>query len=479
MNTLADDTRWMDATAQAVLVAAGEVRPGDLVAAAIERIEAHDGPVNAVAIRWFAEALDHAAAGVPDGSPFAGVPTLLKDLHVHEAGRPLTNGNRALRAAPPISATDCELTRRIRRAGLVTVGRSTSCELGSLPVTESAAYGRTRNPWSLGVTSGGSSGGAAAAVAAGFVPVAHASDGGGSIRIPASCCGLVGLKPSQGRVSLGPVRSESGLGIDFFVTRSVRDVAALLDAVAGPGVGDTVVAPAPVRPFAAEVGADPGRLRIGMLDHRPGVGPVDPECAAAAQECAARLEALGHHVEPAWPAPMSDPTMDGVFFALWSTSRATGIAQLGRMLGRPLTEDEVEGHNWVMAELAEHVGAVAYADASTSVASFRRSMLAWWSEGFDLLLSPTLSTPPITVGSLDAPDDNPLATMVASNAFVGFTGQFNMSGQPAISIPGRWNDDGVPIGVQLVADYGREDVLIRVASQLEQAHPWADRHPEV
>ena len=476
MGSIAEDTRWMDATGQAALVARGDVSAVELVDGAITRIEATNEPLNAIALEWF-DTVDGAARAVPRGLPFGGVPTLLKDLSVHEAGRVLTNGNRVLRAAQPISSFDSELTLRFRRAGLVTLGRSTTSEMGSLPVTETAAYGVTRNPWSTIHTPGGSSGGAAASVASGMVPVAHASDGGGSIRIPASCCGLVGLKPSQGRISMAPDRPESILPVEFVVTRSVRDTAALLDAVAGPAIGDSVIAPAPLRPFADEVGADPGRLRIGLLDHRPGGAPIHTDCVAAVAETAARLEGLGHDVEPAWPSSLDSRSFDQQFFVLWATSRAVSLARLGSMIGRALTEDEVEGHNWAMAQFAKVLDAVAYAEALMAVSDFRRSTLSWWAGGYDLLLTPTLAQPPVRIGAMEPPADNPLQAMVYAGDFTGFTGQFNLTGQPAISVPGCWNEAGLPIGIQLVAAYGREDVLLQVASQMETAFPWNDLHP--
>src|SRR3954468_7802124 len=273
MSSLADDTRWMDATAQAALVAKGEVTAVELLEAAIERIEHIDPVINAVVIRWFDHARETAAGELPDG-PFRGVPFLIKDLFAAYAGQRISNGNVGLKNANIISDTDTTLVSRFRGAGLVIAGRTNSPELGSVPTTEPLAWGPTRNPWDTARTPGGSSGGAAAAVASGMVPFAHASDGGGSIRIPASACGLVGLKPTQGRISLGPVRDESNLGVELCVSRSVRDTALLLDAVHGPGVGDTVIAPAPVRPYVDELGADPGRLRIGLLDHHPFGQPV-------------------------------------------------------------------------------------------------------------------------------------------------------------------------------------------------------------
>ena len=275
MGSLADDTRWMDATEQAELVAAGEVAPVELLDAAVERIERDDDAINAVVLRWFDRARDDAASTqLPDG-PFRGVPFLLKNLFASMAGTPLTNGNKALAAVRPVSTIDTTLVSRYRAAGLVIAGRTNSPELGSLPVTEPEAYGPTRNPWNLDHTPGGSSGGAAAAVAAGMVPIAHASDGGGSIRIPASCCGLVGLKVSQGRISMGPLRAETGLGVEHCVSRTVRDTARLLDATRGPGVGDTVAGPAS-RPPVRRRGRRRSRGLADRASRPPSTRRVDP-----------------------------------------------------------------------------------------------------------------------------------------------------------------------------------------------------------
>ncbi|MGA1050714.1 MAG: amidase [Ilumatobacteraceae bacterium] len=476
MGPLADETRWMDATGQAALVEAGEVTAQELVDAAIERIEALDGPINAVVVRWFEHAREIAQGALPDG-PFRGVPFLLKDLWASYAGQPLTNGNAALRAAMPISDEDTELVSRFRRSGLVTLGRTNSPELGSLPVTEPVAYAPTRNRWARDRTPGGSSGGAAAAVAAGMVPIAHASDGGGSIRIPASCCGLVGLKPSQGRITAGPRRSETGLGVELCVSRSVRDTARLLDAVHGPGTGDSVIAPSPLRPYVDEVGADPGRLRVGFLDHHPRNGGLHPDCADAVRDTARLLESLGHVVEPGFPAPLADPMFTRRFMSMWGAMMALGIEGYGESLGRALTEDEIEPVNWAQARFADRVSSTDYARSLAAVAEFRRAVQQWWADGFDLLLTPTLAEPPVRIGEHDPSPEEPMRGMRRAAEFVPFTPPFNASGQPAINVPLHWNADGLPIGVQLVAAYGREDVLIRVASQLESAAPWAWRVP--
>lgn len=474
-DSVAAQTQWLDATAQAELVAAGEVSPVEMTDAAVERIETLDGPVNAVVIRWFEHAREIAAA-TPSG-PFAGVPFLLKDLWAHYEGQVLTNGSVALKDIQPVSTTSTNLVNRFNEAGLVTLGRSSSPELGSVPVSEAVAYGPTRNPWNTDHTSGGSSGGAAVAVATGMVPVAHASDGGGSIRIPASCCGLVGLKPTQGRVSLGPQRTEADLGVDFCVTRSVRDTANMLDAISGPAVGDVIIAPPPARPYIDEVGVDPGKLRIGILDHHPHGHAVHADCSDAATAAGALLESLGHDVTPGFPDALSDPSFNARFMALWAVNRAMGISTLSSMAGRDLTADDVDAANWAQAEFATNLSAVDLAKANAAVLAFRRSVNQWWADGWDLLLTPTLGLPPVKIGEVDPQPGDPMAGMRKSAEFVPFTPAFNTSGQPAINLPLHWNADGLPIGVQLVAAYGREDVLIQVASQLETAAPWASRKP--
>jgi len=478
MTSLADDTRWLDATDQAALVQRSEVSPSELLEAAIERIEAIDPKLNAVVIRWFDEARATASGPLPDG-PFEGVPFLLKDLWAAYQGQPLTNGNKALKEAMLPSPADTTLVSRFRAAGFVTAGRSNSPELGSLPTTEPEAWGPTRNPWNTDHSAGGSSGGSAAAVASGMVPIAHASDGGGSIRIPASCCGLVGLKPTQGRITLGPLRDESNLGVELCVSRSVRDTAALLDAVRGPGIGDTVIAPPPLRPYVEELGGDPGSLRIGLLDHHPLGGPVHEECATAARNAARLLETLGHKVEEDFPKALANPEFGRRFGALWSTNMGAGLVRMGEQLGREITVDDVELVNWAQAEFAKSFSGVDYALSLAANVGFRRAVQQWWADGFDLLITPTLGEPPVPIGTFANDPANPMAPMVRAGAYVPFTPAFNSSGQPAISLPLHWTPDGLPVGVQLVAAYGAEDVLIRVASQLEAAQPWADRRPAI
>lgn len=477
--SLAEETRWMDATRQAELIARGDVAPLELVDAAIERIERFDPLINALTYKWYDAARELAASDRLPAGPFRGVPYLLKDLYALEQGRPLSNGNRAYKEAGYIADSDTTLVQRYKSAGLVSLGRSNSPELGSVPVTEPEVWGPTRNPWDLSRTPGGSSGGAAAAVAAGLVPIAHASDGGGSIRIPASCCGLVGLKPSQGRITSGPFRDESNLGVEHCVSRSVRDTARLLDATCGPGVGDTVIAPAPQRPYVLEVDADPGRLRIGMLDHNPRGGAIDPECVTGVHATARLLESLGHHVEASWPEALSDENSGRLFGALWSTNMGMALRRFSEALGRPMNSDDVELMNWAQANFATGINAVEYAAALAAAAIFRRSVQQWWNTGWDLLLTPVVAAPPLALGTIRNNSERPMEPLVTAGAWVAFTGQFNMSGQPAISLPLHRTPEGLPVGMQLVAAYGCEDLLIRVAAQIERAQPWAHLTPSL
>jgi amidase len=477
MSSLADDTRWLDATAQAELVASGKVSPVEMVNAAIERVERYDGALNALTYRWFEAARQLASSSdLPEG-PFRGVPYLLKDLYAAEAGKPLSNGSKAYKAADYVSTEDSTLVARYKASGLISIGRSNSPEFGSVPVTEPEAWGPTRNPWDLSRTPGGSSGGSASAVAAGIVPIAHASDGGGSIRIPAACCGLVGLKVSQGRISMGPSRDESNLGVEHCVSRSVRDSARLLDATHGPGIGDVIIAPTPRRPFIDEVGADPGRLRIGFLDFNPRGGDVHADCVDGVHKTAKLLESLGHHVEPGFPDIFSDNEIGRAFSMLWSTNMGTAIRRFSQALGREMTPNDIEAMNWAQAEFAKGVNGVDFSLAQASSIQFRRAIQSWWTKGWDLLLTPTLSAPPLPVGSMPNNPERPMTPLMTAGSWVAFTSQFNISGQPAISLPLHRTAEGLPVGMQLAAAYGREDLLIRVASQLEQAAPWAHLTP--
>ncbi len=470
-----DESRWWDATEVAQKIAAGDVTPSEVVEAAIARIEEGEPHLNAVSMRWF----DHGrevAASAPSGL-FGGVPFLLKDLWVQYAGMGRTDGNVALAATPPISTIDSVLVSRFKAAGLVTLGRSTSPEMGSIPATESAAHGDTRNPWDTARSPGGSSGGAAAAVAAGYVPIAHASDGGGSIRVPASWTGLVGLKTSQGRITMQGHGIESGLGVDGCVSHTVRDTARFLDAVHGPGVGDTIIAPAPSHPYVHDVGRDVGSLKVGMLDTHPQGSALHPDCVAAVHNTMAALAELGHRTGESHPDSFHDTSLTSRFMAMWVAGRRVGLSNMGNAIGRELTEAEVEPQNWAMAQQANDMTAWEYADALAAVATYRREMQQWWADGWDILVTPTMAEPAPMIGEMVAQPGQPLAGVGRALELCPFTPPFNTTGQPAISLPLHRTAGGLPVGVQLVAAYGREDLLIAVASQLEQAMPWVGIHP--
>ncbi|MCU1499999.1 MAG: amidase, Asp-tRNAAsn/Glu-tRNAGln amidotransferase subunit [Acidimicrobiales bacterium] len=477
-----NDVAALDATDQAALVRSGEISATELVQAAIDRAEAVNGELNAIIHPRYERALAEAAAGPPDG-PFAGVPFVLKDLDGVAAGEPFHGGTRFLRDHDHVATTDSTLTARFRDAGLIVIGRTNTPELGLVTTTEPEAYGPTRNPWDLTRSTGGSSGGSAAAVAAGIVPMAHAGDGGGSIRIPAGECGLVGLKPTRGRSSVGPELGEAwaGLVTRLAVTHTVRDTAALLDSVAGPGVGDPYWAPPPARPYADEVGADPGSLRIGWVTQPPdGSFVTDPQVAAATEATATLLADLGHRVEEAYPSSLDDGSHVGHFLVAYSAWVARELDHLSELVGKPLTEDGFEPGTWAIAEGGRAVTATQYLAALEGLHAMTRATVAWWDvEGFDLLLTPTIPELPPTLGQFAATPDNPLAGVFRASSIVTFTAPFNITGQPGISLPLHQSAEGLPMGMQLVAGPAREDVLIRVAAQLEQAAPWADRRPPI
>jgi amidase len=473
------DLAFLDATAQAELVRTGEASPLELVDAAINRIEKLNGELNAVIYERFDRARREAAGDLPDG-PFRGVPILFKDLLCAQAGEPYREGMRLLKDAGYVSPHTDNLTEQYLAAGFVPLGRTNTPELGLVPTTEPVAFGPAHNPWKRGFTTGGSSGGSSAAVASGMVPVAHANDGGGSIRIPASCCGLVGLKPTRGRTSLGPDVAEIAnfLNVELCVSRTVRDTAAVLQAVQGRFPGDPMSAAPPARPYPLEVGTDPGNLRIGILTHDPLTGnAVHADCVAATEAAGRLLESLGHHVEPSSPAGLDDEALLLQFGAVWAASCAYLVEDFGKRVGKVPGPDDVEPLTWAFVEMARGVSAVQLIDAVSEAQTFSRRVGQWWADGWDVLLTPTLGEPPVPHGTFDSPPDNPLAGFFRAAAFVPFTAQFNVTGQPGISLPLQSNADGLPVGVQLVADYGREDLLLQVASQLETAAPWADRIP--
>jgi amidase len=469
-----DEYEAQDAVGLAAWVRAGEVSPQELLEAAVARVEARNPALNAVVIRAFEEGRKAIEAGLPDG-PLRGVPWLLKDLHAAWKGVRLTNGSRFF--ADNVSDYDSELVSRYQRAGLVLFGRTASPELGGTSTTESVLHGETRNPWKPTHSAGGSSGGAAAAVAAGIVPAAHATDGGGSIRIPASCCGLFGMKPTRARVPSGPKVGEgwSGMSVQHAVSRSVRDSAALLDAAHGPASGDPYFAPAPARPFLAEVGADPGRLRIAFQTRAFNGAEVDRECIAAARDAAELCRTLGHDVEEAELAVDRDLLARCVGTIIGASQRAT-LVERAAELGREVTADDVEPLTWLIAEQGRQAGAADYVAALRGMHRIGREV-ARFLERYDVLITPTMATPPLPLGrlALTRSDFPGLVTDLART--IGFTQLFNASGHPAMSVPLCWSSDGLPIGVQFAGRFGDEATLFRLAAQLESARPWSARRP--
>lgn len=483
----------LDATGLAELVRRREVSPAELLEAAVERADAWNPRLNAIVNRFDAEARGRAAGPLPEG-PFRGVPFLLKDLVAFHRGQPLTGSCRLFEG--PVAPFDSEVVRRFLEAGLVPFGQTNTPELGILAVTESRMRGPCRNPWNLAHTPGGSSGGSAAAVAARIVPAAHGNDGGGSIRIPASCCGLFGMKPTRGRVSLAPAHGElwSGYVQEHGLTRSVRDSAALLDATAGNTRGDPYAAPAKARPFLAEVGAPPGRLRVAFTTESLFGRTTHPECAEAVREAASLLAELGHTVTEARPRFSRTEAVRAFLVVLAASTRSdleAGARRVGRRLDRRLLELET----WALAVAGRTLRADDLAAAQAFGQQLGREVASFF-EDHDLLLTPTMAHPPARIGALALRPAERLAleavtrlpfrkvidrliVSLAAHVFeaTGNTMLFNQTGQPAASVPLHWNAAGLPIGVQLAARFGEEATLFRVAAQLEEAHSWADRRP--
>ncbi len=471
------DLARLDVTAQVAMLRSGEVSAVELVDAAVERAERVNPSINAIIHPRYEAARAEAAAGV--AGPLGGVPIVIKDLGCAQAGEPSHGGVRALRDLGYRAPYDSALWQRLSRAGFVSIGRTNTPEWGSTITTEPVAYGPSRNPWSLDHSTGGSSGGSAAAVAAGIVAVGHASDGGGSIRIPASECGLVGLKPSRGRVSQAPDVGESWMGSTTHgaVTRTVRDAALVLDLMTAYEPGDPYVAPPFVRPLVDEVGAEPGRLRIGLLDHPLLGAQGHPDCTAAVVAAGRLLESFGHDVEVAWPEAIGDPSFAGHFRSIVATWTANDVAELEAVLGRPVVDGDIEPDNLALGAMGREISSQQYVAAMLEVHRWCRRVLAWWhptdgSRGFDVLVTPTIATPPPPIGYLSEPGKGGRIFELLQ-----YTSQFNVSGQPAVSLPLHWTPEGLPVGVQFVGGFAREDVLVRLAAQLETALPWADRLP--
>ena len=473
------DARWVSATEQAELVRSGEVSSRELVDATLAAIDEVNGELNAVVTlcdeRARAEA-DLVEAG--DERPLAGVPILVKDLIALTEGVRTTMGMAAMDEWAP--SADSALVRRLRDAGAIIVGKTNTPELGLVGVTEPDRFGPCRNPWNTGHTPGGSSGGSAAAVAAGVVSLAHANDGGGSIRIPASACGLVGLKPTRGRVSVAPEFTEfvGGIAIDGCVSRTVLDTALNLDVIAGPEVGDPYWAPPPSAPFAEAVEREPGRLRVALATDTPNGVPVHPECAAAAREAADLLASLGHDVREDAPDWQDEGYIEH-FIKIWTAGVGDEIHSYGRLKGAPIDVERLEPLTRQMLEMAEQFSATDYLVSLDYLRRMARRILAFWEE-VDVVVTPTMAQPPVEIGATRPKEGEPPIQMLLNFApLVPFTPVANVTGQPAISLPLHWSDDGLPIGVQLIGPPAGEELLLSLAAQLEQARPWRDRRPPV
>ncbi|MBU1672347.1 MAG: amidase [Actinobacteria bacterium] len=466
----------MDATGQSELVRAREVKPIELVEAAIGRAGKVNDELNCVVTPMYDLAREAAAGALPEG-PFEGVPFLLKDLMAAYAGVPMTFASRFL--ADFVPDHDSELVVRYKRAGLLTIGKTNASEFGLLPTSEPVLFGACHNPWDVRLSTGGSSGGSAAAVASGIVPMAHANDAGGSIRIPASCCGLFGMRPTRARISMGPDIGDvmSGLVVEHAVTRSVRDSATLLDATCGPAIGDPYFAPPPDRPFIEEIGADPGRLRIGFTVTSPTEGDVHPDCVKAVRQAAALCEEFGHDVEEM--AIELDTTMvTQAFTAVYCAGAAWSIEATAMMSGKVLEPHLFEPLTWAMHEIGKALPAPDYLLAVSALQMMGRVIMRLFSV-YDAVLSPTITEPPYELGRFDAPEDNPLVGLLRAANLVPFTAIANFTGLPAMSMPLYWNEAGLPLGIQFTGRYADEAGMFRLAAQLEEARPWADRRPAV
>lgn len=470
-----DEYTAYDALGLAELVRKGEVTPSELLDVAIATVERTNPDVNAVVVEMYDEARRFIDEDLPEDGPFRGVPYLLKDLRADYAGVPTTAGSRFF--ADNIPSRDSELVRRLKAAGLVIFGKANTPEFGGNVSTEPVLFGATRNPWNTDRIAGGSSGGSAAAVAAGMVPAAHASDGGGSIRIPSSCCGVFGLKPTRGRNPAGPVFGEAwnGLSMEHAITRTVRDNAAILDATAGPAVGDPYWAPPNDRPFAEELDRDPEPLRIAFTTTAKSGVPVDPQYIDAIHTTAAWLEALGHRVEEAAPDYDGTALGNAIRTIIGGNMMAAVRAHAARV-GRDPGPEDLEQAIQRRVALGDQHTATEYAAAVQAMHRVGR-IVGEFMTGWDVMMSPTVARPPLHIGDLDTNTDDVQTFLANLYGFIPFTAVFNATGQPAMSVPLHQDADRLPIGVQFAARFGDEASLFRLAGQLERAHPWGQRRP--
>jgi len=486
-----DDLIGYDATELAKLIRDRKVKPIELLEIIIQRIERLNPKLNAVIHKMYDQARaiardcdsrSHRTAS--SEAVFYGVPFLLKDLVAECKGAPFHEGSRAVKGY--VSKLDTELVKRQKTAGLIIVGKTNTPEFGLLPTTEPELYGPTVNPWNSALTPGGSSGGSAAAVAAGIVPMAHGNDGGGSIRIPASCCGIFGLKPSRGRNPLGPLFGDIGSGIvcEHAVTRTVRDSAALLDATSGPDTGDPYYAPSPQRPFLEEIEREVGSLKIGFLTSVPqGWGietQLHPDCEEAVKDAAQLCERLGHIVEEIDPKELGYPNLFKIYGNLFSCLAGRFIEYWGEKLGKELMKDQFEPLTWSAYQAGLKRTGAYYLGVVEQLQHFSRQIARFYKESdYDAILSPTMTIPPAKLGAFQPTSEDPMKGFRASSACCALTEIQNITGQPAMSVPLFWNKDNVPIGVQFASRFGEEATLLRLGTQLEQARPWNDRKPPI
>ncbi|MCY3672187.1 MAG: amidase [Alphaproteobacteria bacterium] len=464
----------LDATELARLIGRGELSALEVLEKAVERAERVNPRLNALVYPWYDHAKERIREGLPQG-PFHGVPFLLKDLYQDYEGQKQSNGCRAL--AGTVAGQDGEMVSRYKAAGLSIFGRTASPEFGLSTTTESALHGQTRNPWNPELTSGGSSGGASSMVAAGVLPMANASDGGGSIRVPASCTGLFGLKPTRGRNPMGPLVGEgwSGLATVHAISRSVRDSALLLDCTAGPDLGAPYWAEPPERPFLEEVGREVAGMRAAVLREAWFGVETHPDCLEAVDRAAGLCRGLGLEVEEA-SLPIPRELLDADMQIIYANARET-VELVEQVLGRPATEEDVEKNNLAMARRDRSTGAD-YVRALNGIHVLGRLVARFFLD-FDLLITPTMPVPPMPLGLLSPSREDAEAQWRDVMRTIAFTSVFNASGNPAASVPLHWNRDGLPIGVQFVAPYGDEAGLFRIASALEEAAPWAHRRPPI
>jgi len=463
-----------DGLGLADLVRSKQVSATELLDEALARMDRIDPQINAIVVKHEDYARKQIEIGLPHG-PFTGVPFLLKDLEIL-AGTRTTSGASVLKNF--VADHDGTAASRFLAAGLTIFGKTSSPEFGLMPTTESRLFGPTRNPWNLDHSSGGSSGGAAAAVAARILPVAHASDGGGSIRIPASASGVFGLKPTRARTPLGPDRGEGwgGFSCNHVVSISVRDSAAMLDAIQGPEPSSPYVAPPPERPYMQEITRDPGKLRIFFTDRSAYGDDIDPEIASAVRDVAKMLAGLGHHIEERAPSLPADPA--AVMSTIVAANTALTVRLIAQRLGRPVTDNDFEKLTLASARNAEKTNSADYVAAQLAAYQISRSLATFFSE-CDVVLSPTLCTPPIRIGELNTMADDLSHISVVLRRYMPGTAMFNMSGQPAMSVPLAWNTAGLPLGMMFAARFGDEATLFRLAAQLEKVRPWKDKKPPI